>query len=73
MYVSAAIDPMSMILSEKAYLIWVELKHPHVPSVSEVQKALQNATAEEKSTMLHRAQTVAAHAKAVEQALRALK
>ena len=73
MYVRAAIDPMSLILSEKAYLIWVELKHPHVPNVAEVQKVLQNATAEEKSTMLNRAQTVAAHGRVVEQALQAMK
>ena len=52
MYVKAEIDPMAMILSEQVYLRWVELKHPHVPSVAEVQQVVRTATTEEKSAML---------------------
>lgn len=73
MYVNAAIDPMAMILSEQAYLRWVELKHPHVPNVAEVQQALRTATPDEKSTILNRAKTLAEHGKVVEQAIAALK
>ena len=72
MYVNAAIDPMAMILSEQAYLRWVELKHPHLPSVAEVQQALRSATPQEKAATLDRARTLAEHGKVVEQAVAAL-
>jgi hypothetical protein len=72
MYVKAEIDPMAMILSEQLYLRWVELKHPHVPSVAEVQQVVRTATPEERSTMLDRAKTLAEHAKVVEQAIAGL-
>jgi hypothetical protein len=69
--VKAEIDPMAMILSEQFYLLWVELKHPHVPSVAEVQQVIRSATTEEKSAMLDRAKLVAEHARVVEQAIAA--
>jgi hypothetical protein len=69
MYVKAEIDPMAMILSEPVYLRWVELKHPHVPSVAEVQQVVRTATTGEKSAMLDRAKMVAEHARVVEQAI----
>ena len=36
-----AVDPMYLILSEKAYQIWVEQHYPHVPKVAEVQAVLR--------------------------------
>jgi hypothetical protein len=69
MYVKAEIDPMAMILSERVYLRWVELKHPHVPSVAEVKQVVRTATTGEKSAMLDRAKMVAEHARVVEQAI----
>jgi len=72
MYVKAEIDPMAMILSEQFYLRWVELKHPHIPSVAEVQQVIRTATVEERSAILDRAKMVAEHARVVEQAIAAV-
>jgi hypothetical protein len=44
------------------------MKHPHVPSVGEIGKALEKATAEERTAALNRARTLAAYAKNVEEA-----
>ena len=64
-----AIDPMALILSERAYLIWVELHNPHVPKVAEIQESLRSLSAEEKTSILTRARTIAAFGRAVEEAL----
>jgi hypothetical protein len=64
----AAIDPMALILSEKAYLIWVEIHHPHVPAVEDLGKLFKRMSAAEGKAVLARAKTVAAYAKAVQDA-----
>ena len=64
----AAIDPMALILSGRAYLAWVELHHPHVPKIAEIQEALRSMTPEEQKSTLSRAKTLAAFGKAVEEA-----
>jgi hypothetical protein len=64
-----AIDPMALILSERAYLIWVEIHNPHVPKVAEIQEALRSLSAEEKTSILTRARTLSAFGRAVEEAL----
>ncbi len=69
----AAIDPMALILSGKAYLIWVEKHFPHVPKVSEIQEALQAMTPEDQKAALSRAKTLAAYGKAVEEAIATMK
>ena len=64
-----AIDPMYLILSGKAYLIWIEKKHPHVPKVNEVREAFQSMTAEERKAALSRARTMIEVGKVLEEAV----
>jgi hypothetical protein len=52
------VDPMYLILSGKAYLIWVEMKHPHVPKVAEVEKILRTMSREEQNAALARAKAI---------------
>ncbi|MHB8628176.1 MAG: hypothetical protein ACYDBJ_23505 [Aggregatilineales bacterium] len=61
-----AIDPMALLLSEKAYLIWVELHHPHVEDVA---KAVATLTNEEKQATLARANMLIAYGEAVKAAI----
>jgi hypothetical protein len=71
--VFVAIDPMALILSGRAYLIWVEKHHPHVPKVSEVQEALRGVTPEDRKEILTRAKNMAEYAKAVDEAIATLR
>jgi hypothetical protein len=64
------IDPMSLILSETAYRIWVEQHHPHEPKVAEIRAVLQTLTHEEQSTALTRAKTLVQYGNAVKEAMR---
>jgi hypothetical protein len=64
-----AVDPMALILSDKAYQVWVEAHHPHEPKVAEIQAALRLATSEEKQDTLSRARTIVAYGKTVEDAI----
>jgi hypothetical protein len=64
-----AVDPMYLILSGEAYLIWAEQHNPHVPKVAEIQAALRAMTLQERATALSRARTLAEYAKAVEAAI----
>ncbi len=66
--VLAAVDPMSMILSNRAYLIWVELHHPHVPKVAEIQAVLKTMSPEDQRSAVSRAKNLAAYGHAVEAA-----
>jgi hypothetical protein len=68
-----AIDPMALILSGRAYLIWVEKRHPHVPKVSEIQEALRGITSEERKDILNRTKNLAEYAKAVDEAITTMK
>ncbi|MBS0423506.1 MAG: hypothetical protein JSR71_03555 [Proteobacteria bacterium] len=68
-YKYAAIDPMSLFLSDRAYLIWVELHHPHEPALSKVAEVVKTLSVEEKKFALARAKTLAAYSKAVEESL----
>lgn len=65
----AAIDPMAMILSDRAYLIWVEMHHPHEPALSKVGEVVKSLTVEEKKFALARAKAFIAYGKAVEESL----
>jgi hypothetical protein len=71
--IGRAIDPMSLILSGKAYLIWVELHHPHVPKIAEISAALRAMTPEEQNAALSRARTLVGYGKAVEEAIKAIR
>jgi len=53
-----AIDPMALILSGRAYLIWVEMHHPHVPKVLDLKNILRMMTAEERRAALARAKSL---------------
>jgi hypothetical protein len=64
-----AVDPMSLILSAKAYRIWVEQHHPHEPVIAEIRAALQTMTPEEQRTALSTARTLAQYGHAVEEAM----
>ena len=64
----AAVDPMSMILSGRAYLIWVEKNFPHVPKPADVQAALQAMSPEEQRVAVGRAKELVAYGRAVESA-----
>ena len=68
-----AIDPMALILSGRAYLIWVEKHHPHVPKVADIQEALRGITPEERKGILDRTRNLADYAKAVEEAITTMK
>ena len=67
-----AIDPMALILSGRAYDIWVALHHPHVPKVADIQAVLRAMTPEERNAAVVRARTVAGYGKAFEEAIAAL-
>ncbi len=62
-----AIDPMATILQGKAYLIWVEIHHPHEPSVAEIEQVFKRMTQDERKLAVARAKTLVAYGKAVEE------
>jgi hypothetical protein len=63
------VDPMYLILSGKAYLIWVEMKHPHVPKVAEIEKILRTMSREEQNAALARAKAITEYSGLVEAAI----
>ncbi|HXU16491.1 MAG TPA: hypothetical protein VN708_15265 [Terriglobales bacterium] len=63
-----AIDPLALFFRGRVLQILLEMKHPHVPSVGDIAKALENATAEERNAALSRARTLGTYAKNVEEA-----
>lgn len=68
-----AVDPMYLILSGNAYLIWAEQHHPHELKVAEITAALRIMTPRERDFALSRARALVAHGRAVEEALGALR
>ena len=65
----AAIDPMALILSDRAYLIWVQIHHPDDPALPKVAEVVKSLTVEEKKFALARAKALTAYGKAVEESL----
>lgn len=65
-----AIDPMALILPTSAYLIWVEIHHPHEPALSKVAQVVKTLKPEEKKFALAKANAMAAYANAVVEALK---
>ena len=53
-----AIDPMAMILSEDAYLIWCEIHHPHVPKVAEIKQLIERMTKDQRKLAVSKAKTL---------------
>ena len=66
---TAAIDPMALILHGRAYLIWVEKNHPHVPKVAEIREVLGTLSDEERRAVQSSAATLAEFSKNVQEAL----
>ncbi|MFT3926544.1 MAG: hypothetical protein QM778_28625 [Myxococcales bacterium] len=67
--VPAAIDPMRLVLSEKAYELWVEARHPHVPSQPDLARFLGTLSLTERGQTLARAQQMSDYATAVRLAM----
>ena len=67
-----AIDPMALFLPTKAYLIWVEIHHPHEPAISKVGEVVKTLNFEEKKFALARARALIAYGRAVEEGLEKL-
>ncbi len=63
------IDPMALILSNEAYLIWVELNHPHEPALSKVGEAVKSLSEKDKKFALAKAKALTAYGNAVVEAL----
>jgi probable HAF family extracellular repeat protein len=62
----AAIDPMALILRGKWYLIWVELHHPHVPKLSNLEAVIRMMPEAERRATLERARRLGDFGKRVE-------
>lgn len=70
MYLDArAVDPMSLILPGGAYLIWLELKHPHTPKAADLEAVVRAMTPQEQRAALARAQALREYGTAVEEAI----
>jgi hypothetical protein len=63
---------MSLILSERAYLGWVERQHPHVPSVAEIEAVLRAMAPEELGAARTRAQILTEYGQVGQAAISAL-
>ena len=64
-----AIDPMALILSGPAYVIWAEAKHPHVPNLAAIEAAFRALSREEQDAAVGRARAMAEYGRAVETAV----
>ena len=64
-----AIDPMALILSDEAYLIWVELHHPNEPALSRVGEVVKSLSEKDKKLALARAKAMTAYGNAVVEAV----
>jgi hypothetical protein len=68
-----AIDPLAVLLPSAVYVRLIEKFHPHVPSIAEIQAAAKGMTADERALTLNQARNLAAQAKAVQEAIGAMK
>jgi DNA-binding beta-propeller fold protein YncE len=68
-----AIDPMALLLNTKQYLRWVNMHHPHVPKVAEIEQFLRLMSSEEREQVLKNARMLRAYADAAEQAAAKIK
>ena len=67
---SRRIDQRAFLL---AYRVWVEMRHPHVPDVPDIEAALRTMTTEDLDADLARAQTLIQYGQAVQAAITALR
>lgn len=68
----AAIDPVFLIFPENIAIIISNLRHPHEPSVADIQRALEALTAEQRAAVASRARALGALARVTEEALNGL-
>ena len=68
-FFNAAIDPMALVLHGKAYLTWVELKHPHVPKVADIREFVGKLSHEDRERAAQSASALAAFSRNVQEAL----
>ncbi len=68
-----AIDPWALLLPSEVYQKWVEGKHPHVPSLAEVQRVVRAMPARQRSAMLARAKEIMADCEMVQEAVAGVK
>jgi hypothetical protein len=59
---------ITSIITDKAFLVYVNGHHPQTPSQAEIEKLVEKATPEERKLLIPISQMVASYAKAVEQA-----
>lgn len=69
---AVAVDPMSLILSGAAYVVWAEAHNPHVPDVADIAAALRSLPAQERTSTIARARLLGAYANAVLEAARVI-
>lgn len=62
----ATIDPMALILGGRWYLIWVEMHHPHVPKLADLEFVLRMMPAAEQRATLARARRLGDFGKRIE-------
>lgn len=68
-----AIDPLAIIFPSAVYVRLAEKLHPHLPAIAEIQEVAKGMSPEERRFVLTRARTLSAYAKAVEEAVSAVK
>jgi hypothetical protein len=66
----AAIDPLFLFFPENIAVILAEARHPHIPSVADIQKALHGQSHEQLKAIASRAQVLASFAAATQEALK---
>lgn len=64
-----AIDPVALLLSEKAYLIYVEMKHPHEPLTETFAKVAKQMTVADRKAVLANVRALTELANAVSAAV----
>ncbi len=63
-----AIDPMSQLLPEKWYLIWLEIHNPHNPLIHGVNEVMAQMPKEERVALVKRAERIEAYCQIAKEA-----
>ncbi|MBA3872241.1 MAG: hypothetical protein H0X30_24110 [Anaerolineae bacterium] len=65
----AAVDPLSIVFSERVYLILVEKLHPHVPLIDVMNEAIKEMSKEEVAFSISMAKRLVEYGQVAEKAL----
>lgn len=60
------VDPLAMVLTTEAYLIWCEIHHPRIDPLAGVREAVGELEPHERASLLTRIQRVDKYVKAIE-------